>query len=175
MHLMIFVMNQCAKCDTTTDGGQFYRFYFGVVVDSVEAGPRFQASGSEEVYYCDRCLVRAAAREERIRIGLFLFLGLFGIGVLVVLDAASSRGLWFSLAALGLIAVLGGAAVRRYRCLETTLHNDNPDPIREMVRSNSKIQEMGDAWAIARRRQALLAEGAELFLTRSENASWSQD
>jgi hypothetical protein len=41
-------MNECAKCGATTEGGQFYRFYFGVVVhdrkstptlEEIEAGP----------------------------------------------------------------------------------------------------------------------------------------
>ena len=32
------VMNQCAKCGTTTEVGELFRFYFGVIVHEAEAG-----------------------------------------------------------------------------------------------------------------------------------------
>lgn len=182
---MIGVMNQCAKCGATTEGGQFYRFYFGVVVDDpeskptpegkpVDPGPVFQAKGSEEVYYCDRCLIRAAAREEKIRSGFFLLLGLFAISVVVLLALASSPGLWAGLVAFLVVAALGCGAYQRYRHLHTALCRSNPAQLRQAVGANPKIQNMGDEWAIALRREALQEEGAELFLTRRDNEFWSQ-
>src|SRR6266540_6444530 len=165
------VPNECAKCGEATAGGQFYRFYFGVVVD-VDSGTTFQAKGSEEVYYCDRCVVRAAMREEKFRSIFFLILGLSAIVAVVFLVLVSGRGLWASLVALLVVAVLGGAAYRRYRRLHTVLHASVPDQLRHAVRSNEKLQDMGDAWAIARRRAALQDEGAELFLTRKDSEIW---
>jgi len=182
---MIGVMSLCAKCGTTTQGGQFYRFYFGVAVDCPEnepapegerldAGPIFQARGMEEVYYCDRCLVQAAAREERFRSGFFLVLGLFGTLVTVLLVAASARGLWCCLVLMLIIVVLGSAAYQRYRSFRAALRGGNPDQLRQAVSSNPKLQDLGDRWAIAHRRQELLEAGAELFLTRNDYDSWSQ-
>ena len=52
-------------------------------VRRVEPGPVFQARGSEEIYFCDRCLIRAAARAQRIRSGLYLVLGSFAIVVVI--------------------------------------------------------------------------------------------
>jgi membrane protein implicated in regulation of membrane protease activity len=179
------VMNPCAKCETTTEGGQFYRFYYGVVVDvpesrptpegkPVQAGPVFQARGSEEVYFCDRCLVWAAAREEKIRSGFFLVLGLFAILVVAFLVLASTPALWFALVLLLVIAALGGAAYQRYRHLQAALRAQGPGPLRHAVSSSPKLQRMGDEWAIAYCRQALQEGGAELFLTREEKEVRSQ-
>jgi hypothetical protein len=178
-------MNQCAKCGATTEGGQFYRFYFGVVVDDpeskpppegtpVDPGPFFQARGSEEVYFCDRCLIQTAARGEKIRSSFFLVLGLFAILVVVFLMSTSSPGLWAGLVALLPVAALGCAAYQRYRHLHAALCGSNPAQLRQAVSLNPKIQNMGDEWAIAHRRQALQQEGAELFLTRKDNEFWSQ-
>jgi hypothetical protein len=163
----------------TTDWGQPYRFYFGVVLDvpdtgptpegkPVEAGPTFQARGSDEVYYCDRCLIQAAARGEKLRSRFFLVLGLFAILVLVFLVLASSQALWVCLILLLIIAALGGAAYKRYRQLQAALRGKNPDQIRYVISSCPKIQTMGDAWAIAHCREKLQQEGAETFLTRRE-------
>jgi hypothetical protein len=182
---VIFAMNQCVKCGATTEGGQFYRFYFGVVVDDPESKPTpkgkpvdpgllFRARGSEEVYYCDRCLIQAAAREEKIRSGFFFVLGLFAISVVVFLALASSPGLWAGLVALMLVGALGSAAYQRYRHLHAALCGSNPAQLRQAVAEDPKIQNMGDEWAIAHRRQALQEEGAELFLTRRDNEFWSQ-
>jgi hypothetical protein len=182
---MMGVMSLCAKCGTTTHGGQFYRFYFGVAVDSPEsepapegerlpAGPLFQARGVEEVYYCDRCLVQAAAREERLRSGLFLVLGLFGALVTVLLVAASARGLWCCLVLMLIIFVLGSTAYQRYRGFHAALSGGNPDQLRQAVGSNPKLQDLGDRWAIAHRRQELQEAGAALFLTRKDHESWSE-
>jgi hypothetical protein len=182
---MIGVMSLCAKCGTTTHGGQFYRFYFGVAIDSPEnepapegnrrhAGPIFQVRGVEEVYYCDRCLVQAAAREERFRSGLFLVIGLFGALVTVLLVTASARGLWCCLVLMLMILVLGSAAYQRYRGFRAALRGGNPDQLRQAVSSNPKLQDLGDRWAIAHRRQELQEAGAEVFLTRNDYESWSQ-
>jgi hypothetical protein len=178
-------MNLCAKCGTATEGGQFYRLYFGVAVDSPENKPApegdrlhtgsiFQARGVEEVYYCDRCLVQAAAREEGIRSGFFLVLGLFGTLVAVLLVAASARGLWCCLILILIIVVLGGTAYQRYRGLRAALRGEDPEHLRQAVSSNPKLQDMGDKWAIAHRRQALQEAGAELFLTRNDYESWGR-
>jgi hypothetical protein len=185
MWVMISVMNQCAKCAAITDGGQCYRFYFGVFVDNPESkptpegkpvapGPSFQARGSEEVYYCDRCLLQAAARGEKLRSGFFLLLGLFAISVLAFLALASSPSFWAGLVALLLVAALGCAAYQRYRHLHAALGGSNPDRLRQAVSSNPKIQNMGDEWAITHRRQALQDEGADLFLTRRDHDFWSR-
>lgn len=185
MAVMIGVMNQCARCGATTQDGQFYRFHFGVLVDEpeskptpegkpVDPGPIFQARGSEEVYYCDRCLIQAAARGEKIRSGFFLLLGLFAMSVVVLLVLASSPGLWAGLVALVLVGALGCAAFQRYRHLHSALCGSSPAQLRQAVSTNPKIQNMGDEWAIAHRRQALQEEGADLFLTRRDNEFWSQ-
>ncbi len=178
-------MHQCVKCGATTEGGQFYRFYFGVVEDGpaseptpegepVDSGPIFHSRGSEEAYFCDRCISRAAARGEKIRSGFFLALGLFAILVVVLLVLASSPGLWAGLVALLLVVALGGAAYLRYRHLHAALCSNDQDQLRHAVSTNPKLQNMGDDWAIDRRRQELLKEGAELFLSRAEYEFWSQ-
>src|SRR5689334_6994521 len=111
MRIMVGVMNPCAKCGAVTEGGQFYRFYFGTVVDApeskstaegnhVDPGPLFQLKGAKDVYYCDRCVIQAAVREERMRSGLFLVIGLFAIGVVSLLVLISSPGLWAGLVIL---------------------------------------------------------------------------
>jgi hypothetical protein len=172
-------MSQCAKCGTLTEIGQLYRFYFGLVVDDPpegqrsEGGPFFQAKGSEEVYFCDRCLIQATAREEMIRSAFFLVLGLFGILVAAFLALACMPAFWVSLVLLLAIAALGGSAFSRYWHLHAALRSDNPNQLRQVVSSNPKIQNRGDEWAIARRRQVLQGEGAELFLTRNEYEFWS--
>ena len=178
-------MNQCAKCGAITEGGQFYRFYFGVVVDGpaseptpegkpVDPGPIFHSRGSEEAYFCDRCFSPAAARGEMIRSGFYLALGLFAGLTVLFLVLASSRGLWAGLVALLLVAALGSAAYLRYRHLHAALSSNDQDQVRHAVSSNPKLQNMGDEWAIDRRRQALQREGAELFLSRAEYEFWSQ-
>jgi hypothetical protein len=182
---MLGVMSLCTKCGTTTNGGQFYRFYFGVAIDRPEnepapeggrlpAGPIFQARGVEEVYYCDRCLVQAAAREERLRCGLFLVIALFGTLVTVLLVTASARGLLCCLVLMLIIVVLGSAAYQRYRGCRAALLGGNPDHLRQTVSSNPKLQDLGDRWAIAHRRRELQEAGAEVFLTRNDYESWSQ-
>lgn len=176
-------MIQCTKCGTATEGGQNYRFYFGVVVESqetapapgekpVDTGPFFQSRGSEDVFFCDRCLAHAAAREELLRAGFFLILEISALVVVVFLVWSSSRGLWAGLAALLIVGVLGGAAWRRYRCLRAALAA-HADVLRQAVAANQKIQNLGDTWAIACRRQALQGPAVELFLTRAEFAFWS--
>jgi len=167
------VPHVCVTCGEATDGGQLYRFHFGVVVDD-ESDTTFQSMGSDEAYYCDRCVLLAALREETLRAGFFLVLGLFSIVVVVYLVSAASPSVWASLVALVVVAVLGGAAFRRWRRLHVVLNGDDPARLRDAVRSNENLQDMGDVWAIARRRQALQNEGAELFLTRNEYRIWSR-
>jgi hypothetical protein len=179
------VANRCARCGTTTNGGQLYRFYYGVFVDDPETkpapegaavapGPQFRPRGSEEAYFCDCCLAEAAAWGDRIRSGLFLVLGLFALVVVGFLAWTSSPGLWGGLVALLIVAALGWAAYRRYRGLHAGLFGSDPAELRQAVSSDPKIQNMGDQWAIARRRQALQQEGANMFLTRSEIDFWSR-
>ena len=182
---MIGVMNQCANCGAATKGGQFYRFYYGMFVDApeskpaaegqrVEPAPVFRARGSEEVYYCDRCLIRAAGRAQLIRSSLFLVLGLFAIVVVVFLLLISSPGLWAGIVALLVAATLGCAAYQRYRRLRAHLSGSSQDQVRQAVNSDSVIQNMGDEWAIASRRQALQQAGAASFLTRRDYTFWSE-
>jgi hypothetical protein len=181
---MIEVMSRCAKCGATTDGGQYYRFYFGVFVDEParsstppgephDRGPVFQARGSEEVYYCDRCLVQAAAWSQKARSYFFLFLGLFAVAVVVAVTLTSSPGLCAGLVVLLLVATMGGVPYRRYRRLRATLGGDVVR-LRELVRADPMLQNMGDEWAIAQRRQALQGTGADSFLTRGEHEWWSR-
>jgi hypothetical protein len=178
-------MNQCARCGATTAGGQFYRFYYGAFVDAperepaegrrVEPGPVFRARGSEEVYYCDLCVLRAAARAQLIRSGLFLVLGLWAAVVVVFLLLSSSPGLWVGIGALLVAAPLGWVASQRYRHLRVHLSGSSQeDQVREAVSSDSVIQNMGDEWAIACRRSALQQAGAEAFLTRRDYSFWSE-
>jgi hypothetical protein len=182
---MMGAMNRCAKCGVITEGGQFYRFYYGVFVDApeskpaaegqrVEPWPVFQARGSEEVYYCDRCLIRAAARAQLIRSSLFLALGLFATVVVVFLLWISSPGLWAGTGALLVAATLGGVAYQRYRHLRAHLSGGNQEQARQAVNSHAVIQNMGDEWAIACRRQVLQHAGAESFLTRRDYSFWSE-
>jgi hypothetical protein len=184
LHFLSGVMNRCAKCGATTEGGQFYRFFYGAFVgppesqpaaegQRVEPGPVFQARGSEEVYYCDRCLIRAAARAQLLRSSLFLVLGLFAIVVVVFLLLISSPGLWAGIVALLVAATLGWVAYQRYRHLRAHLSGSSQDQVRQAVNSDSVIQNMGDEWAIACRRQALQQAGAESFLTRRDYSFWS--
>jgi hypothetical protein len=185
MPFLIGVMNQCAKCGATTEGGQFYRFYYGMFVDApeskpaaegqrVEPAPVFRARGSEEVYYCDPCLIRAAARAQLIRSSLFFGVGLFAIVVVVFLVLISSPGLWAGIVALLVAATLGWLASQRYRRLRANLSGSSQDQVRQAVNSDSVIQNMGDEWAIACRRQALQQAGAESFLTRRDYSFWSE-
>jgi hypothetical protein len=178
-------MNQCAKCGVATEGGQFYRFYYGVFVDTpenkppVEAnlvvpGPVFHVKGSEEVFYCDRCLIRAAVREEVSRSGRFLLLGLFAVVVVAFLVLAWSPRVWAGLVALLVIAALSWKVCQRYRRLHAAVHASDQDLLHQVIRSDAKIQNMGDEWAIAHRRQALRVEGAESFLTRRDYSFWSE-
>jgi hypothetical protein len=178
-------MNQCAKCGAAANGGQFYRFYYGVFVDAPESkptaegnridpGPVFHRKGSEEVYYCDRCLIRAAVREEMIRSGRFLLLGLFAIVVVAFLVLAWSPGLWAGLVILLVTAALTWKACQRYRRLHAALHASNQDRLRQVISSDPKIQNMGDEWAIAHRWLALREDGAESFLTRRDYSFWSE-
>jgi hypothetical protein len=88
--------------------------------------------------------------------------------VFVFLILASSQALWICLVLLLIIAALGGAAYKRYRQLQAALRGQNPDRIRHAISSCPKIQNMGDAWAIAHCRDKLQKEGAETFLTRRE-------
>jgi hypothetical protein len=182
---MIEDMGHCAKCGATAEGGQYYRFYFGVVVDEPESrptpqgqppdpGPTFQARGSEVVYYCDRCLTQVAARGEKLRSGFFLLLGSFALFVVVLLALTSSPGLWTGLAVLLVVAALGWPAYLRYRRLHAALSTGDVVQLRELVSADPKIQNMGDEWAIAQRRRELQGTGAELFLTRREHEFWSQ-
>jgi hypothetical protein len=177
-------MSQCAKCGVATRGGQFYRFYYGVFVDApeckppaegkrIDPGPVFHEKGSEEVYYCDRCLIQAAVREEMIRSGRFLLLGLFAVVVVVFLVLAWGPGLWAGLVTLLVTAVLSWKACQRYRRLHAAVHASNQDQLHQVISSDAKIQNMGDEWAIAHRRQALREEGAESFLTRRDYSFWS--
>jgi hypothetical protein len=132
------VMNRCAKCGATTEGGQFYRCYYGVFVDApeskpaaqgqrVEPGPVFQARGSEEVYFCDRCLIRATARGQLIRSVLFLVLGLCAIVAVVFHLLTSSLGWPGGILALLVVATLGGVAYQRYRRLRAQLGGSSQD------------------------------------------------
>ncbi|MFL5243175.1 MAG: hypothetical protein ACJ8FY_13805 [Gemmataceae bacterium] len=182
---MIEVMSRCAKCGATTDGGQYYRFYFGVFMDEPARGPTphgepldpglvFQVRGSEEVYYCDRCLVRAATWGQMARSLFFLLLGLFALAAVVALALTSSPGLWCGVVVLLLVATLGYVPYRRYRRLRAALGGGDVVCLRELVRADPPIQNMGDAWAIAQRRQALQATGADTFLTRKEHEWWSR-
>src|SRR5690348_13968965 len=129
---MIEVMSRCARCGATTDGGQDYCFYFGVFVDEptrgptppgepLDSGPAFHARGSERVYYCDRCLVQAAAWGQMARGFFFLLLGLFALAVVVVLALTSSPGLWAGVVILLLIVTLGCVPYRRYWRLRAAL------------------------------------------------------
>ena len=178
-------MNQCAKCSAATQRGQFYRFYYGVFVDApegepsaagnrVDPGPVFHLQGSEEVYYCDRCLIQAAVREEMIRSGRFLLLGLLAIVVVAFLVLAWSPSLWAGLVTLLVTAVLSWKACQRYRRLHAAVHASNQDQLHQVISSDAKIQNMGDEWAIAHRWQALRQEGAESFLTRRDYSFWSE-
>jgi hypothetical protein len=178
-------MDRCAKCGATTEGGQFYRFYYGAIVEApesepaakgqrVEPGPVFQATGSEQVYYCDHCLIRAAARAQLIRSSLFLVLGVFAIVVVVFLLRISSPGLWAGLVALLVAATLGWVAYQRYRHLRAHLTGSSQDQVRQAVNLDSVIQNLGDEWAIACRRQVLQKAGAESFLTRRDYSFWSE-
>jgi hypothetical protein len=182
---MIEVLSRCAKCDATTDGGQRYRFYFGVFVDEpargrtphgepLDPGPVFQARGSEQVYYCDRCLVRAAVWGQMARTLFFLLLGLFALAVVVVVALTSSPGLCSGVVVLLLVATLGGVPYRRYRRLRAALAGGDVVRLRDLVRADPPIQNMGDEWAIAQRRQALQGTGADSFLTRGEHEFWSR-
>jgi hypothetical protein len=184
MPLVIGVMNRCAKCGANTEGGQFYRFYYGAFVDApgskpaaegrrVQPGPVFQARGSGEVYYCDRCLLRAAARAQLVRSSLFLVLGFCAIVVVVFLLLISSPGLWAGIVALLVAATLGWAAYQRYRRLRAHLRGSRQDQVRQAVNSDSVIQNLGDEWAIACRRPALQRAGAKSFLTRRDYSFWS--
>jgi hypothetical protein len=183
--VVIGVMNQCAKCGVATNGGQFYRFYYGVFVDApegepsaagnrVDPGPVFHLQGSEEVYYCDRCLIQAAVWEEMIRSGRFLLLGLFAIVVVAFLVLAWSSRLWAGLVALVVTAALSWKASQRYRRLHAAARASNQDQLHQVIRSDGKIQNTGDEWAITQRRQALREEGAESFLTRRDYSFWSE-
>ena len=182
---MIEVMSRCAKCGATTDGGQYYRFYFGVFVDEpargptprgepLDPGPVFQARGSEQVYFCDRCLVQAALWGQKARSFFYLLLGLFALAVVVVLALASSPGLWAGVVILLLVATLGGVPYRRYRRLRGALDGGDVVRLSELVRADPWLQNMGDEWAIAQRRQALQGTGADAFLTRGEHEWWSR-
>jgi hypothetical protein len=181
---MLEVMSRCARCGATTAGGQYYRFYFGVFVDEpargptprgapLDPGPVFQPRGSEQVYYCDRCLVQAALWGQKARSFFFLLLGLFALAVVVVLALASSPGLWAGVVVLLLVATLGGVPYRRYRRLRAALGGDVVR-LRELVRADPWLQNMGDEWAIAQRRQALHGTGADAFLPRGEHEWWSR-
>ena len=179
-------MTSCVQCGTDTNRGQFYRFYYGVVVDepakqataegkSIPVDPMFRVRGSEEVYYCDDCLVRDAMRKQWDRCGLSLILALFTMIVLVLVGLNSTGGAWVCGVILLLLVARGVLAFRTYRQLQSALIDESPTFLRQTVSSNPNMQETGDAWAIAHRREALTPQGAELFVTRSENDFWSQD
>jgi hypothetical protein len=119
-------------------------------------------------------LIRAAARAQLIRSSLFLVLGLFAIVVVVFLLLISSPGWWAEIVTLLVAATLGGVAYQRCRHLRTHLSGSSHDQVRQAVNSDSVIQNMGDEWAIAGRRQALQQAGAESFLTRRDYAFWSE-
>src|SRR5690242_2947827 len=101
---MTGIMNQCAKCGAMTEGGQFYRFYFGNVE---EPDLIFQVKGSQEVYYCDCCLLRADARGQLIRSSMYLVLELCAITAVVFKMLVLGPGLWCELVIPLVIAVLG--------------------------------------------------------------------
>ncbi len=173
-------MNQCLRCGTATDCGQLYRFYFGIVVDEVQTepghhgkpvvlGPTFRAQGSEEAYYCDRCLVQAAVRAAKLRIGFFLALCAFTLLVAIVVAATHGRGLWLALVLLLFILLLGGAHGRRYRRLRRLLRGAKPELLRQAVSGDPMMQDIGDRWAVAAHRQKLQETGAQVFLTRREH------
>jgi hypothetical protein len=139
----------------------------------VEPGPVFQARGSDEVYFCDRCLLRAAARARLFHCFLFLAIALFAIVVITFLMLASSPAVWAGIVVLLAPAALNWASWQRYRRLRALLSGNSPDQVRQAVGSDPVLQTRGDEWAIARRRQALQQAGAEAFLTRGEYTFWS--
>jgi hypothetical protein len=164
----------CTRCGVATEAGQFYSFYHGTFVDDPD-GPRFEARGTEQVFYCDRCLVQAAAREEGVRAGLHLILGLVAAGTVAILAWVASPGLWAGLVVLAIVALLRGAVWQRYATLRNALRRADPAQLRQVVNSDAKLQRTGDAWAIAQRRLELQQQGETAFLTREEMVDWSRN
>lgn len=154
----------CARCRTETWMGRPYPFYFGSLLSTLRRNRTitrtYRIAGSQQVYFCDRCVSRKIANVE---IGL---LALGGIATLVVLIVGlTSLGLtsgevYFLAAALLLVATgyfVSLVTLHKFRVLKKTdLRNALP---------GDALQDIGGQMAITINRKALQQQGYNAFFS----------
>jgi hypothetical protein len=150
---------RCERCETETDAGAQYRFYYGTYassqhIDRRHTLQRYQIGGSEGIFICDRCLDRHTNR--------MALLASAGVAIIILV--------------VGLLRLLVGGPAPEGSELETVFAFPLAavaGPILYLMfsrgwRKGQSREGIGDKLAIRLRKARLKRAGYNRFFTRAQ-------
>jgi len=175
----------CEKCKATNVAGSRYGFHYGKVLKvkqgidveqtavKVSTNVNYKIDSSEEVFICDRCMAGTVARNQ-VEGAIFLIC-FSAFGTLLCLALAYGASWWWLIGVVicGSIGVIPVLTLRDVASLRHALADPSvadllalPQINRLLPPDKTALQDIGDHQAAGLRKEALMKNGFDLFLTR---------